>query len=487
MTLQELMKHIVLKDSVDLPDREITGLQFDSRKIEVSEVFFAIQGTQTDGHQYISDAIERGAIAIVHDQALPQVVTGITYLAVEDAGKALGIAAGNFYGNPSQALKLVGVTGTNGKTTIVTLLHQLFTALGYKAGMLSTVENRIDELVVKSTHTTPDPIQLNRLMRDMLDSGCDYCFMEVSSHAVVQHRISGLHFSGAVFSNITHDHLDFHGTFAHYIQAKKGFFDQLPKSAFALSNADDKHGHVMLQNTPAYSKVYGLKNIADYRARVLESHFNGMLMQIDGQEVWVKLVGGFNAYNILAVYGTALLLEQDSQKVLRALSKVQSAEGRFETILSTDQKVGVVDYAHTPDALVNILSTIKALRGQSAAQIITVVGCGGDRDKKKRPKMAAVAVEYSDRVILTSDNPRTEDPLQILKEMEAGVPSAMKRKCFTISDRKEAIRAACHIAQAQDIILVAGKGHETYQEIQGVRYPFDDKEVLIESLNESQV
>lgn len=486
MILQELMKHIQLVDPVHIPDREVAGLQFDSRKVKSSEVFFAVQGTQTDGHQYIDAAIALGATVIVHDQTIER-RADITYLQVRNSAEALGIAAGNFYGNPSRSLKLVGVTGTNGKTTVVTLLHQLFSALGYHAGLLSTVENRIGERVVPATHTTPDPLQINALMRDMLEAGCDYCFMEVSSHAVVQHRISGLHFTGGVFTNITHDHLDFHGSFAHYIQAKKGFFDHLDKSAFALSNADDKHGRVMLQNTPAYTKTYGLKNMADYRGRVLESHFSGMLMQIDQQELWVKLVGGFNAYNILAVYGTALLLEQDSHKVLRALSKVESAEGRFETLVSSDHKVGIVDYAHTPDALLNVLSTIRNLRGRSGAQIITVVGCGGDRDKQKRPRMAAVAAEYSDRVILTSDNPRTEDPLQILRDMEAGISPDMKRKCFTISDRREAIRAACHIAQGQDIILIAGKGHETYQEIQGVRHPFDDKEILTESLNESQL
>lgn len=484
MTLQELMKNINLSEPVNIPDREIAGLQFDSRKVTSSDVFFAIRGTRTDGHEFIESAIKQGAVAIIHDQPVKQ-HPGIDYLLVDNAAEALAVAAGNYYGTPSRKIKLIGVTGTNGKTTVVTLLHQLFQELGYRVGMLSTVENRIGDRILPATHTTPDPISINYLLKDMVDASCDFCFMEVSSHAVVQHRINGLRFTGGVFTNITHDHLDFHETFSNYIQAKKTFFDQLDKTAFALSNADDKNGGVMLQNTKAYKKTYGLKNIADFKARVLESHFNGMLMQIDEKEVWVKLVGGFNAYNVLAAYGTSLLLEQDSQKVLRALSKVQSAEGRFETWVSADNKVGIVDYAHTPDALENVLSTIRNLRGTSAHQIITVVGCGGDRDKTKRPEMAAVAVEYSDRVIFTSDNPRTEDPLQILRDMQSGVPSKLKRKYFTISDRREAIRAACHIAHPQDIILIAGKGHETYQEIHGKRQPFDDKEILIESLNES--
>lgn len=484
MTLKELMKNISLSDPVNISDREITGLQFDSRKITPTEVFFAIRGTRSDGHAFIDSAIKQGAVAIIHDQPVKQ-QPGIDYLSVNNAAEALGIAAGNYYGRPSQKIKLIGVTGTNGKTTVVTLLHQLFQELGYRAGMLSTVENRIGDQVLTATHTTPDPISINFLLKEMVEASCDFCFMEVSSHAVVQHRISGLWFNGGVFTNITHDHLDFHKTFSNYIQAKKMFFDQLDRTAFALTNADDKNAGVMVQNTKAFKKTYGLKNMADFKARVLESHFNGMLMQIDEKEVWVKLVGGFNAYNVLAVYGTSLLLEQDTQKVLRALSKVQSAEGRFETWVSAEKKVGIIDYAHTPDALENVLSTIRNLRGTSEHQIITVVGCGGDRDKRKRPEMAAVAIEYSDRVIFTSDNPRTEDPLQILRDMEAGVPPTLKRKYFTISDRREAIRAACHIAHPQDIILIAGKGHETYQEINGTRHPFDDKEILIESLNES--
>lgn len=484
MKLTELMKNVAVLEPVKLPEREITGLQFDSRNISPSEVFFAVRGTNTDGHRFISNAIENGAIVVVHDQPV-ETIKNVIFLQVEDAAEALGVAAANFFNNPSESLKLVGVTGTNGKTTVVTLLHQLFLEMGYRAGMLSTVENRVGETVVPATHTTPDPISLNRLLAEMVEASCDFCFMEVSSHAVVQHRVTGLHFSGGVFTNITHDHLDYHGTFANYINAKRTFFDRLDKSAFALSNADDKNGMIMLQNSRAYKKTYGLKRIADFKGRVLESHFNGMLMQIDEKEVWVKLVGGFNAYNILAVYGASLLLEQDSQKVLRALSKVHSAEGRFETWVSPDGKVGIVDYAHTPDALENILSTIRSLRGASEHQIITVVGCGGDRDKSKRPQMASVAVDYSDRVIFTSDNPRTEDPMQILSDMESGVPASLKRKYFTISDRREAIRAACHIAHPKDIILVAGKGHETYQEIGGVKHPFDDKDILIESLNES--
>jgi len=378
---------------------------------------------------------------------------------------------------------LVGVTGTNGKTTVATLLYQLFQGLGYYVGLLSTINNRIGDRTIPATHTTPDPISLNRLLHKMIEEGCDYCFMEVSSHAIVQHRVSGLKFTGGLFTNITHDHLDFHLTFENYIKAKKGFFDMLPRTAFALTNIDDRNGMVMLQNTKAYKKTYGLKKLADYNAKIVESHFSGMLLNIAKEEVWVKLVGDFNAHNILAVYSTAMLLDQDNKKVLTVLSRLTGAEGRFETILSPEGKIAIVDYAHTPDALENVLQTIRQLR-TGKAQIITVVGCGGDRDKSKRPVMAKVAVDLSDKVILTSDNPRTEDPQDILADMESGVPVDKKRKYFTISERKEAIRAACHLAQIGDIILVAGKGHENYQDIMGVKYPFDDKEVLKEIFKE---
>src|SRR5690606_7403194 len=417
-------------------------------------------------------------------EVLPETTdTGVTYVLVDDTSYVLGLLATNFYGDPSKDLKLVGVTGTNGKTTIATLLFNLFENLGYHVGLISTVQNKIGGRVLPATHTTPDPIALNSLLREMVDDGCDYCFMEVSSHAVVQQRIAGLRFAGGIFTNITHDHLDFHETFDNYIRAKKKFFDDLDRFAFALTNADDRNGSVMLQNTFAHKKTYGLKNMADFKAKVVESHFDGMLLHIDGHEVWVKLVGGFNAYNLLAVYGTAILLEQETVKVLTAMSEISGAEGRFETIRSSSGVVGVVDYAHTPDAVENVLRTIRELRNGNQ-QIITVLGCGGDRDKTKRPEMAAVAVKLSDKVIITSDNPRTEDPMAIIHDMEAGVQTSDRKHVFTIAERKEAIRAACHLAQPGDIILVAGKGHEKYQEVNGVRHHFDDKEILEETFNE---
>jgi UDP-N-acetylmuramoyl-L-alanyl-D-glutamate--2,6-diaminopimelate ligase len=396
---------------------------------------------------------------------------------VADSAVALGIVAANFYDNPSAKLKLVGVTGTNGKTTIATLLYQLFRDLGYKCGLLSTVENQINGKVIPSTHTTPDPVELNSLLAEMVDSGCDYCFMEVSSHAISQRRIERLAFAGGVFTNLTHDHLDYHKTFLRYLNAKKAFFDGLPKDAFALTNSDDKNGNVMLQNTAAHKKSYGLKTMADYKARILENQFSGLLLQIDGEEVWFKMVGTFNAYNLLGVYATAMLLEQDKAKVLTSLSKLTGAEGRFEYITAPNKVVGIVDYAHTPDAVQNVLSTIHDIR-KGNEKVITVIGCGGNRDKTKRPIMAKTACEWSDKVILTSDNPRTEDPAQIIKEMEEGVDPAFKRHTVSIIDRHEAIKTACMLANPGDIILVAGKGHEKYQEINGVKNHFDDMEEL---------
>jgi UDP-N-acetylmuramoyl-L-alanyl-D-glutamate--2,6-diaminopimelate ligase len=464
-------------------DITIAEIQFDSRAVGSNSLFVAVKGTLTDGHLFIDKAIGLGASAIICEELPKEIDESVTYIQVSDSAFALALVAAEFYGHPSSKLKLVGITGTNGKTTVATLLQKLFTELGYHAGLLSTVQNLVGERVVASTHTTPDPLALNKLLSEMVDEGCDYCFMEVSSHAVTQHRIDGLNFAGGVFTNLSHDHLDFHKTFDEYIRAKKTFFDHLPKHSFALTNADDKNGMVMLQNTAAFKKTYALRTLADYKGKVLESHFNGMLMSIDGNELWVRLIGNFNAYNILATYGTALLLEQDRAKVLMILSRITGAAGRFETIISPDGIIGIVDYAHTPDALENVLKTILDLR-QGTTQVITVVGCGGDRDKTKRPEMAEVAVRMSDKVIFTSDNPRSEEPLAILKDMEAGVPADKKRKYFTISDRREAIRAACHLALSGDIVLVAGKGHETYQEVKGVRHAFDDKEVLIESFNE---
>jgi len=483
MKLRELLHAVPVKQLKGQLEVDIASVCFDSRVVADYSLFVAVRGVHTDGHLYLDKAIEQGAKALLVEKLPEKCEESVTYILVDDTAYALGILAKNFYTDPSKQLKLVGVTGTNGKTTIATLLFNLFTKLGYQVGLISTVENRIGDKVVPATHTTPDPLALNALLREMVDLGCDYCFMEVSSHAVVQQRIAGLRFAGGIFTNITHDHLDFHETFDNYIRAKKKFFDDLDRFAFALTNADDRNGSVMLQNTFAHKKTYGLKNMADFKAKVVESHFDGMLLHIDGHEVWVKLVGGFNAYNLLAVYGTAILLEQETVKVLTAMSEISGAEGRFETIRSSSGVVGVVDYAHTPDAVENVLRTIRELRNGNQ-QIITVLGCGGDRDKTKRPEMAAVAVKLSDKVIITSDNPCTEDPAQIIRDMEAGVEAKDRKHVFSIADRREAIRAACHLAQAGDIVLVAGKGHEKYQEIQGIRHHFDDREILEHTFNE---
>nr|WP_199158314.1 UDP-N-acetylmuramoyl-L-alanyl-D-glutamate--2,6-diaminopimelate ligase [Pedobacter sp. ASV2] len=482
MKLQDLLYGVTIQELVGKTDRSIHALNFDSRKIEKDDVFFAIVGTVVDAHSYIDQTINLGATVIVCEVLPENINPQVTYVKVQNSSVALGIMAGNFFGNPSAALKLIGITGTNGKTTIATILFKLFKDLGYKTGLLSTVENYIHDVVVAATHTTPNPIALNTLLKDMVDAGCDYCFMEVSSHAVSQHRIEGLTFAGGVFSNLTHDHLDFHKTFDSYLKAKKAFFDGLPKSAFALTNIDDKNGMVMLQNTKAYKKTYALKQLADFKAKIIENQFSGLHLDIDNEDVYFKLVGSFNAYNLLAVYGTAILLEQDKLKVLTLLSRLSGAEGRFDYITSADNIIGIVDYAHTPDAVQNVLSTIANIR-KGTEQVITVIGCGGDRDKTKRPIMAQVACDWSDKVILTSDNPRTEDPQSIITEMEAGVSPTNKRKTISILDRKEAIKTACHLAKSGDIILVAGKGHEKYQEINGVRNHFDDKEILIEQLN----
>lgn len=482
MQLQEVLYGVSITNLVGLTNREVTALVFDSRQVVTNSVFFAINGTLSDGHTYIEKTIEAGASVVVCEVLPEQLVNTVTYVQVADSSAALGKMAANFYDHPSSKLKLVGITGTNGKTTIATLLFKLFRALGYNVGLISTVENQINDEVIPATHTTPNPIALNLLLQKMVDARCIYCFMEVSSHAVVQNRIEGLDFVGGVFSNITHDHLDFHKTFDNYIKAKKGFFDALPKSSFALVNADDKNGMVMLQNTKAAKKTYALKQMADFKARVIENKFSGLNLEIDTIEVFFKLVGSFNAYNLLAVYGTALLLDQDKLNVLTILSDLTGAEGRFDYVVNTKNIIGIVDYAHTPDAVQNVLSTIHNIR-KGTEQVITIIGCGGDRDKTKRPIMAQVACDWSDKVILTSDNPRTEDPASIVVEMEVGVSPGNRRKTLTIVDRKEAIKTACHLARPGDIILLAGKGHEKYQEINGVRYHFDDKEILTEQLN----
>ena len=483
--LKDILYKIALKKVIGSTNVEVSDLCFDSRKVKPGVVFVAVPGVSSDGHIFISQAVKDGAIAIVCETIPKEMAENVSYIEVGNSAEALGLMAANFFDHPSAKLKLVGVTGTNGKTTVATLLYQLFLDLGYKVGLLSTVQNYINRIIVPSTHTTPDTIALNSLLNEMVLSGCDYCFMEVSSHAVAQHRIEGLQFTGAIFTNITHDHLDFHLTFDAYLKAKKAFFDGLHKSAFALVNTDDKNGKVMLQNSNAHHKTYGLKNMADFKARLIENHFSGLLLNIDNQEVWFKMVGAFNAYNLLAAYGTALLLEQDKSKVLTILSRLNGAEGRFDYITSPSGIIGIVDYAHTPDAVQNVLSTIQEIR-KGTEQLITVIGCGGDRDKTKRPVMAQVACDWSDKVILTSDNPRSENPDLIIKEMEAGVMPSNKRKALSIVDRKEAIRTACHLARPGDIIVIAGKGHEKYQEIKGVKYPFNDKEVLKNTLEEME-
>ncbi|MGV3586369.1 MAG: UDP-N-acetylmuramoyl-L-alanyl-D-glutamate--2,6-diaminopimelate ligase [Adhaeribacter sp.] len=456
---------------------EVLGLTFDSRQATAGMAFFAIRGVQADGHTYIAKAVEAGTTVVICEQLPETVVPEVTYVQVRDSSEAMGYMAAAFYGHPAKQLKLVGVTGTNGKTTCVTLLHKLFRELGYQVGMLSTVQNQINETIIPATHTTPDAINLNGLLAQMVKAGCSYCFMEVSSHALVQHRVTGLQFAGAIFTNITHDHLDYHKTFEEYIRAKKLFFDNLTKNAFALVNADDKRSSVMLQNTKAKTYTYALRTFADFKARILDNSIQGLQLEVDGKEVWCKLIGTFNAYNLLAVYGTAHLLGEDPDEVLTVLSSLSSAAGRFDYIVSDTQITGIIDYAHTPDALQNVLNTIRQIR-RPEQQVITVVGCGGNRDATKRPIMADIACQYSDRIILTSDNPRFEDPQEILNQMQAGVKPTDLKKTLTVVDRKEAIKTACVLAQNQDIILVAGKGHETYQEIKGVKTDFDDKKIL---------
>lgn len=463
MKLKELLDGIDCNVLFTVQDEnvEVIGLTFDSRTVVCGSVFFAVRGEHVDGHSFVEMAIERGAVAVISD----------------DFQVAMAEISKRFYGDPSSALNLVGVTGTNGKTTIVTLLYRLFLGLGYKVGLLSTVENRINERVLKSTHTTPDAIRLNMLLREMVDDGCEFCFMEVSSHAVVQNRIAGLTFKGGVFTNLTHDHLDYHKTFAEYLKAKKCFFDRLDNEAFALTNVDDRNGDVMLQNSMAVKRGYALKSISDFRCSRLESGFEGTLLNVDGVEVWTRLVGEFNAYNILAIYATAILLKQNKNEVLQVISTLTPAEGRFDIVRLSDGKNAIVDYAHTPDALINVLDTINEIN-EGKGKIITVVGAGGDRDRSKRPEMAQAAMDRSDVLILTSDNPRTESPSSILDDMQVGLKTR-GRKLLVIENRREAIRVAVMLAQSGDIVLVAGKGHEKYQEINGVRSHFDDKEELL--------
>jgi len=482
MNGKQLLEGISYQLVGNQPIKDIEAIAFDSRKVKPHTLFVAIKGVQTDGHLYIDKAIENGATVIICEQ-IENPKAAVSYLIVEDSAHTLGVLAKNFYGDPSSMLKLVGVTGTNGKTTTVTLLHQLFTKLGYKVGLISTVANKIGEEILPSTHTTPDVLALNELLIEMNEAGCEFAFMEVSSHAIVQERIAGIHFEGAVFSNISHDHLDYHETFQNYIYAKKKFFDELPSTAFALTNIDDKRGRVMLQNTVADPHTYALQAMADFKAKVIENALTGLVLQIDGEELYARLVGDFNAYNLLAVYATARLLEADKIEVLTAISTLQTAEGRFD--FWQDKRsgiIGIIDYAHTPDALQNVLETLHKV--DIEGNIITVVGCGGDRDTTKRPKMAKVACQWSQQVILTSDNPRTEEPEAILQDMQEGVPSDAVSNVLTITNRRQAIRTACKLAQKGDVVLVAGKGHEKYQEIMGVKHPFDDKEELNRALSQ---
>ncbi|WP_432713267.1 UDP-N-acetylmuramoyl-L-alanyl-D-glutamate--2,6-diaminopimelate ligase [Pedobacter sp.] len=482
MQLQDILYGVAITKLVGSTNRVINALTFDSREVAEGSVFFAIKGALSDGHTFINQTIEKGATVIICQDTPQEIKDTVSYIQVSDSHVALGKMAANYYGHPAAKLKLIGITGTNGKTTIATLLFKLFRELGYKVGLISTVQNQVNDEIIPATHTTPNPIALNQLLDKMVNIGCEFCFMEVSSHAVAQHRIEGLDFIGGVFSNITHDHLDFHKTFDNYLKAKKAFFDGLPKTAFALVNADDKNGAVMVQNTKALKKTYALKEMADFKARIIENRFSGLHLEIDSVEVFFKLVGSFNASNLLAAYGTAILLGEDKLEVLTLLSNLTGAEGRFDYVSNKVNIIGIVDYAHTPDAVQNVLSTIQDIR-KGTEQVITIIGCGGDRDKTKRPIMAQVACDWSDKVILTSDNPRTENPQTIVEEMETGVSPTNKRKTLTIVDRKEAIKTACHLAKPGDIILLAGKGHEKYQEINGVRHPFDDKEILLEQLN----
>ena len=487
MQLKDLLYRIPLLATAGSMNTDITSLTMDSRKAGSGSLFVAVRGTVTDGHNYIQMAVQQGAVAVLCEELPTLTDPAVAYVQVENPARAMGFAAANLYEKPSQKLKLIGVTGTNGKTSVATLLFRLFRALGYRCGLLSTVQNQIDDQVIASTHTTPDAITINQLLTQMLAHGCTHVFMEVSSHAVVQERIAGLIFAGGIFTNITHDHLDFHHTFDNYIRAKKGFFDQLPASAFALTNIDDKRGLVMLQNTAARKETYSLQTLATFKGRIIADSLFGLNMLVDEQDVWFKLIGRFNGYNLLSVYGTAVLLGEDPAEVLTLLSGITPPPGRFEQVVSPTNIVGIVDYAHTPDALQNVLETINELRQADEQnrmpQIITVVGCGGNRDMAKRPVMAEIACRFSNRVILTSDNPRYEDPMAILAQMQAGVSPVDVKKTLVIEDRREAIRQAVAMAQPNDIILVAGKGHETYQDIAGVKSDFDDRAILKESFS----
>lgn len=477
MKLIELLKNIEVLKIAGKVEQNVTGITFDSRKVEIDFVFVAQCGVHVDGHKYISTAIEKGAAVIVCETLPVDLKPEVTFVQVINSNQTLGLLASAFYGNPSAKIKVVGITGTNGKTSIATLLFKMFMQLGYKTGLLSTISYRINDFVETASHTTPDALKIQQTMAEMVNQGCEFCFMEVSSHAIHQQRIAGIEFAGGVFTNITHDHLDYHKTFAEYIKAKKLFFDELSSNAFAITNIDDKNGLIMLQNTAAQKITYSTRSMADYRCKVLEKHFDGMLLEIESNEIWTRFVGKFNASNLLAVYSTALCLNQNKEEVLTIISNLEPVQGRFQTVRSDDGKLAIIDYAHTPDALKNVLAAISEIRTRNE-QVITVVGAGGDRDKTKRPEMANEAILASDKVILTSDNPRTEDPAQIIKDMEAGVEAPFRKKVLSIENRREAIKTAAMLAQPGDIILIAGKGHENYQEINGVKHHFDDMEEI---------
>ena len=483
----KILKDILYKVSIEAvkgaTDIAVNKITFDSRAVELNDVFVAIKGSHSDGHDYIEKALSLGATVVICEVFPKVIVNGVTYIQVNNTNEALAFIAANYYQNPSQQLKLVGVTGTNGKTTIASLLYQMFKSAGYKVGLLSTVKIMVDETEYKATHTTPDSLTINRFLEEMVELGCEFCFMEVSSHGIHQKRTEALEFTGGIFTNLSHDHLDYHNSFAEYRDVKKTFFDQLSKSAFAITNVDDKNGAIMLQNTKAKKVSYALKSYADYNAQILENQFTGLLLKINSNEVWSKLIGSFNAYNLLAIFATSIELGIEEQEALRLLSNLESVSGRFQYIISKGKVTAIVDYAHTPDALENVLNTIENIRTKNE-QLITIVGCGGDRDKTKRPLMAKIASSLSDKVIFTSDNPRTENPEIIIEEMEKGVEPQNFKKTMSISDRKQAIKTACQLANENDIILIAGKGHETYQEINGVRHDFDDMFIVKEMLNQ---
>ncbi|WP_396196535.1 UDP-N-acetylmuramoyl-L-alanyl-D-glutamate--2,6-diaminopimelate ligase [Flavobacterium sp.] len=483
--LKDILYKVSLEAVHGSTDVAISKIEFDSRKIELDAVFVAIRGTLSDGHDYIEKAIALGARVIICEAFPSELTAGVTFIQVADTNEALAYLSANFYENPSAKIKLVGVTGTNGKTTIASLLYQLFKKAGYKVGLLSTVKIMVDADEFKATHTTPDSLTLNYYLDQMVQEGCEFCFMEVSSHGIHQKRTAALEFAGGVFTNLSHDHLDYHNTFAEYRDVKKAFFDQLSKTAFAITNGDDKNGGIMLQNTKAKKITYALKSYADYKAQILENQLSGLLLKINDNEVWVKLIGSFNAYNLLAIFAVAVEMGIEKVEALRLLSELESVSGRFQFIVSDTKITAIVDYAHTPDALENVLQTIEDIRTKND-QLITVVGCGGDRDTSKRPIMAEIAASLSDKAIFTADNPRTEDPEAIIQEMEKGVAPQHYKKTLSILDRKQAIKTACQLANPNDIILIAGKGHETYQEIQGVRYDFDDLKIVTELLQQLQ-